>query len=141
MTIDRKTLLKYDPLPEQPRRGPSKDRLHALLIVLIGTPLIALEAAYAVSSKRLLIVYMAIAMIVGALLPVVIAVLGFLDGGLWGAAERLRYPLANWGTFGPTGGRFINHDDRWYWKRYAIAWLYLWMWLALPVIATISSWF
>jgi hypothetical protein len=59
--------------------------------------------------------------------------LGFRDGGLHGAFHRTRYPLANWGEFGPTGRRFINHDDHWYWKRLAIAWLWFWMWLAIPV--------
>ena len=63
----------------------------------------------------------------------IVAILGLLDGGIWGAWHRLRYPLANWGKFGPTGGRFIDHDDHWYYKRLAIAWLYLWLWLALPL--------
>ena len=68
------------------------------------------------------------------LLEAIVAVLGFRDGGFLGAWHRLRYPLANWGEFGPTGGRFINHDDHWYWKRLAIAWLWLWLWLSLPIV-------
>ena len=42
---------------------------------------------------------------------------------------------SNWGEFGPTGGRFIDHNDRWIWRRYAVAWLYFWLWLALPIVA------
>jgi hypothetical protein len=85
--------------------------------------------------------YIKAASAMGAMLTLVIALLGFLTGGLFGMIDRLIFPLANWSTFGPTGGRFINHDDHWFWKRYAIAWLYFWMWLALPMMASIKALF
>jgi hypothetical protein len=134
MTIDRKTLLKYDPLPDGPPRRSKQDRMHALIIALFGTIAILPCAAWGASSMRTLTLYAAVGAAVGFLLEATIAFLGFKDGGFLGAWHRLRYPLANWGEFGPTGGRFINHDDHWYWKRYAIAWLFLWMWLALPLV-------
>ncbi len=134
MTIDRKTLLKYDPLPDEPPRRSKHDRVQALIIACIGTIAILPSAAWGVSSMRRLAFYAAIGGLIGFLLEAIVAVLGLKDGGIWGAWHRLRYPLANWGEFGPTGGRFINHDDHWYWKRYAIAWLYFWFWLALPIM-------
>ena len=87
------------------------------------------------ASKRALLAYIAMCSIVGTILSMIIAYLGFRDGGFRGAYHRLRYPLANWGEFGPTGGRFIDHNDDWIWRRYAIAWLYFWLWLSLPLVA------
>ena len=141
VTIDRQTLLKYDPLPEPPRRRSTNDRKHALIIILVGTPLIALEAALGLQTREMFFLYIKAVSAMGAMLTLVIAVLGFLTGGLYGIIDRLTFPLANWSTFGPTGGRFINHDDHWFWKRYAIAWLYFWMWLALPTMASIKALF
>jgi hypothetical protein len=134
MTIDRRTLLKYDPLPAGPTRRSRYDRLHALIIALVGMLAILPYAAWGASSMRTLGLYTIIALAAGTLLEAIVAVLGFRDGGFLGAWHRLRYPLANWGEFGPTGGRFINHDDHWYWKRLAIAWLWLWLWLSLPIV-------
>lgn len=137
MTIDRKTLLKYDPLPEQRRRPSKHDRLYALIMVLVGMVAILPIAAWGSSSKRTLLLYLAACVAVGGLITLLIAYLGFRDGGFRGVYHRLRYPLANWGEFGPTGGRFIDHNDDWIWRRYAVAWLYLWMWLSLPLVAMI----
>ena len=133
VTIDRKTLLEYDPLPGRPVRRPGRDRLQALLIALIGTPMVLPVAALGTSSPRALVLYAGGAGLIGCGLMLTVWLLGFRDGGLYGAFDRLRYPLANWADFGPTGRRFINHDDHWYWKRLAIAWLWFWMWLAIPV--------
>lgn len=134
MTIDRKTLLKYDPLPEAPRRRSGRDRLQALLIVLFGMPMVLPVAAFATTSRRALILYAGCVALIGCGLMLTVWIFGFIAGGLWGAADRLRYPLGNWAEFGPTGRRFINHDDHWYWKRLAIAWLWFWMWLAIPLM-------
>ena len=133
VTIDRKTLLEYDPLPGRPVRRAGRDRLQALLIALLGTPMVLLVAAVGTSSPRALMLYAGCAGLIGCGLMLTVWLLGFRDGGLYGAFHRTRYPLANWGEFGPTGRRFINHDDHWYWKRLAIAWLWFWMWLAIPV--------
>ena len=133
MPIDRKTLLKYDPLPDAPPRRSKHDRLHALIIALVGMVAIMPYAAWGVTTYRTLILYSMFGVAIGSVLEAIVAILGLLDGGLWGAWHRLRYPLANWGKFGPTGGRFIDHDDHWYYKRLAIAWLYVWLWLALPL--------
>ncbi|MEY4119432.1 MAG: hypothetical protein RLZZ116_2760 [Planctomycetota bacterium] len=133
MTIDRKTLLKYDPLPDAPPRRSKHDRRHALIIALVGMVAIMPYAAWGVTTYRTLILYSMFGVAIGSVLEAIVAILGLLDGGIWGAWHRLRYPLANWGKFGPTGGRFIDHDDHWYYKRLAIAWLYLWLWLALPL--------
>jgi hypothetical protein len=105
----------------------------ALLIALIGTPMVLPVAALGTSSPRALVLYAGGAGLIGCGLMLTVWLLGFRDGGLYGAFDRLRYPLANWADFGPTGRRFINHDDHWYWKRLAIAWLWFWMWLAIPV--------
>jgi len=134
MTIDRKTLLRYDPLPDGPPRRSKRDRLHALIIALVGMPAILPCAAWGASSMRTLGLYAIAGIAIGAILEAIVAILGLRDGGIRGAWHRLRHPLANWGTFGPTGGRFIDHDDHWYYKRLAIAWIYLWMWLALPLV-------
>jgi hypothetical protein len=134
MTIDRKTLLKYDPLPDAAPRRSKHDRLHAFIIALVGMLAILPYAAWGASSMRTLSIYAVVGIVIGAILEAIVAILGLRDGGIWGAWHRLRYPLANWGTFGPTGGRFIDHDDHWYCKRLAIAWIYLWMWLALPLV-------
>lgn len=137
MTIDRKTLLKYDPLPEKPAHRPGRDRFQALLIVLFGTPMVLPAAALGTNSPRALAIYSGCVMLIGCLLMLTVWILGFRDGGLWCAADRIRFPLGNWAQFGPTGGRFINHDDRWYWKRLAIGWVWFWMWLAIPVMFSI----
>ena len=137
MTIDRRTLLKYDPLPGPRRRRSRNDLALAIAIAILGMIMIVPLALLGVSSSRALQWYLWAAGGIGILLTLLIAYLGFRDGGLLGAYHRLRYPLANWGEFGPTGGRFIDHDDDWMWRRYAIAWLYLWLWLALPLVATL----
>jgi hypothetical protein len=135
MTIDRKTLLKYEPLPERDVRGTSHDRAYAIIITLLGMIAVLPVAAWGVSSGRRLILYMWACGGIGVLITLTLVYLGFRDGGLLGIYHRVRYPLANWGEFGPTGGRFIDHNDRWIWRRYAVAWLYFWLWLALPIVA------
>lgn len=137
MTIDRKTLLKYDPLPDAPPGRSRHDRVQALVIALVGTVAILPCAAWGASSMRALGVYTIVGIAVGAILEAIVAILGLRDGGIEGAKHRLRHPLANWGAFGPTGGRFIDHGDHWYCRRLAIAWVYLWMWLALPLVWTL----
>ena len=59
MTIDRKTLLKYDPLPEPRRRLSKHDRLYALIMILVGMVAILPIAAWGSSSKRALLAYIA----------------------------------------------------------------------------------